>query len=556
MSFNIENKGATVIEGCIYKVPFPFTDLSKTKYRPALALDNPDANGDVRFMFITATPVESSKQGFQLKKDDFDEEPLPFDSYIRLEKSLLLHQSIVQKKLAKLTEKAMAKLLRQYIKAEIPKFVRLNKKNSLFIPGQSSVPVSGKVLGEADLEYLVDASLDGWLTTGRFNEEFEQKLADFLNVKHVLTTNSGSSANLLAIAALSSETLGSRALKKGDEVVTVAAGFPTTVNPILQYGLVPVFIDITLPSYNIDVTQIESAITNKTKAIMLAHTLGNPFNIQVVTQLARKHNLWLIEDCCDALGTLYTPTVDLQDTQGKTIPANSQRHVGIFGDIATLSFYPAHHITMGEGGALFTNNAKLKLIIESFRDWGRDCFCPPGHDNTCKKRYCYQRGELPAGYDHKYTYSHVGYNLKITDMQAAVGVAQLEKLPTFIQARKTNYAKLRRGLETLQAYLILPEATENADVSWFGFPITLIQHERSQFIAFLDQKKIASRLLFGGNLTKQPYFKDQHYRIINDLENTDKVMNNTLWLGVYPGLDEAMIDYMMTSIKEFFIGNK
>jgi len=556
MSFNIENNGATVVEGCIYKIPFPFTDLSKTKYRPALALDNPDNNGDVRFMFITTTPVESAKQGFQLKQEDFDADPLPFDSYIRLEKTLLLHQSIIQKKLTKLSEKTMGKILRQYIKAEIPKFVWFDKKNSPFIPEQSSVPVSGKVLGEADLEYMVDASLDGWLTTGRFNTEFEQKLSKFLNVKHVLTTNSGSSANLLAIAALSSDSLGDKALKRGDEVITVAAGFPTTVNPIVQYGLIPVFIDITVPSYNIDVAQIESAITDKTKAIMLAHTLGNPFNIQAVTQIARKYNLWLVEDCCDALGTLYTPTVDLQGTNGKIIAANSTQHVGTFGDIATLSFYPAHHITMGEGGALFTNNGKLKQIIESFRDWGRDCFCPPGKDNTCKKRYCYQRGELPAGYDHKYTYSHTGYNLKITDMQAAVGVAQLEKLPEFIKTRKANYLQLRRGLKQLSDYIILPEETDNSETSWFGFPITLKQHKRNDLIAFLDAKKIASRLLFGGNLTKQPYFKELDYRIANKLENTDKVMNNTLWLGVYPGLNEVMLDYMISALNEFFIGNK
>lgn len=394
--------------------------------------------------------------------------------------------------------------------------------------------------------------MDGWLTTGRFNTQFEQQLATYLNVKHVLTTNSGSSANLLALTALTSPKLGERALRKGDEVITVAAGFPTTVNPILQNDLVPVFIDISVPSYNVDVSQLEQALSPKTKAIMMAHTLGNAINLDEVIHFARKNKLWIIEDCCDALGTTYTPTVELNDTRGQTIAANEPRHVGTFGDIATLSFYPAHHITMGEGGALFTNNGQLKLLIESFRDWGRDCFCQPGHDNTCKKRFGYQLGELPCGYDHKYTYSHIGYNLKITDMQAAVAVAQMERLPDFIDARRENFERLQAGLSSLSEFLILPKAESNSNPSWFGFAITLKQGNRNELIQFLESRKIASRLLFGGNLTKQPYFSDQNYRVIGELKNTDRVMNHTLWLGVFPGLNTEMVDYMIESLIHFF----
>ena len=414
-----------------------------------------------------------------------------------------------------------------------------------FQPGSSIVPPSGKVIGAEELQHMVDASLDGWLTTGRFNDEFEKKLGEFLGVKHVLTTNSGSSANLLAFSALTSHRLGERAIEPGDEVISVAAGFPTTVNPILQYGAVPVFVDVHIPTYNIDPELIEAAITEKTKAIMLAHTLGNPYNLDEIVRIARKHNLWLIEDCCDALGSTYTP-----DSSPLT-----PRLVGTFGDIGTLSFYPAHHITMGEGGAVFTNNSELKRIIESFRDWGRDCYCQPGKDNTCGKRFGWQLGDLPLGYDHKYTYSHLGYNLKISDMQAACGLAQLGKLQGFVAARKRNFAYLKDALKGCEEFLILPEATPNADPSWFGFPITIRGNagiSRVDLLKYLDQNKIGSRLLFAGNLTRQPYMKGRNFRVSGELANTDRIMNDTFWIGVYPGLSDEMLDFVVEKMESYF----
>lgn len=407
-----------------------------------------------------------------------------------------------------------------------------------FEPGASHVPVSGKVLGASELKLMVEASLDAWLTTGRFNAEFEKKLADYLGVKHLISVNSGSSANLVAFSTLTSPLLGDRAIQKGDEVIGVAAGFPTTVNPIIQFGAVPVFVDVDLATHNIDASKIEAAITPKTKAVMLAHSLGNPFNLNVVTELCNKYNLWLIEDCCDALGSRY----------------NGQL-VGTFGDISTLSFYPAHHITMGEGGAVFTNSPRLKRIAESFRDWGRDCYCPPGKDNTCHKRFGWKLGELPAGYDHKYIYSHLGYNLKISDMQAACALAQLDRLDGFIEARKQNFAYLKRRLQSCTQYLDLPEATPNSDPSWFGFPIVLkpeCDFTRVDLTQFLDEKNIGTRLLFAGNLTRQPYMKGQNYRISGDLTNTDIVMNQTFWLGVFPGLKEEQLNYIGETLEAFF----
>lgn len=407
-----------------------------------------------------------------------------------------------------------------------------------FVPGESAVPVSGKVVGAPEIQMMVEASLDCWLTTGRFNTMFEARLAKFLGVKHVLTVNSGSSANLVAFSTLTSPKLGDRAIKPGDEVIGVAAGFPTTVNPILQFGAVPVFVDVDLHTHNIDATKIEAAIGPKTKAIMLAHSLGNPFNLDVVTALCKKYDLWLVEDTCDALGAKYN---------GQT--------VGTFGDIATLSFYPAHHITMGEGGAVFTNNDELKVIAESFRDWGRDCYCPPGKDNTCNKRFCWKLGELPEGYDHKYTYSHAGYNLKITDMQAACALAQMDRLEGFIESRRANYEYLRGKLESLQDYFHLPVATPNSEPSWFGFPLVLKEEsgvKRVDLLNYLDQAKIGTRLLFAGNLTRQPYMIGRNFRISGDLTNTDIVMNQTFWLGVYPGLNTEHLDYVVQKIEEFF----
>ncbi|CAB4050510.1 dTDP-4-dehydro-2,6-dideoxy-D-glucose 3-dehydratase [Paraburkholderia phenoliruptrix] len=387
------------------------------------------------------------------------------------------------------------------------------------------------------MELMVEASLDGWLTTGRFNDEFEEKLAAFLGVKYLITVNSGSSANLVAFSTLTSPRLGDRAIRPADEVISVAAGFPTTVNPIIQFGAVPVFVDVELGTYNIDASQIEAAISPKTKAIMLAHTLGNPYNLDVVTALCKKYKLWLIEDCCDALGATY----------------NGQM-VGTFGDIGTLSFYPAHHITMGEGGAVFTNNPELKLIAESFRDWGRDCYCAPGKDNTCGKRFCWKLGNLPEGYDHKYTYSHLGYNLKITDMQAACALAQMDRLEGFIQARRNNFAYLHDRLQGCSEFLILPKATPNSDPSWFGFPITLkpeAEFRRVDLLAYLDQNKIGTRLLFAGNLTRQPYMVDRKYRISGELKNTDIIMNQTFWVGVYPGLSGGMLDFIVEKLETF-----
>lgn len=406
-----------------------------------------------------------------------------------------------------------------------------------FLAGLTAIPPSGKVIAAQELKNMVDASLDGWLTTGRFNDEFEKKLANFIGIKHLITVNSGSSANLVAFNTLTSPKLGSRAIQRGDEVIGVAAGFPTTVNPILQYGAVPVFVDVDPLTHNIDANMIEAAISPKTKAIMLAHSLGNPFNLDVVTALCKKYNLWLVEDCCDALGTTYRGQM-----------------VGTFGDIATLSFYPAHHITMGEGGAVFTNHDELKSIAESFRDWGRDCYCPPGKDNTCGQRFCWKLGDLPKGYDHKYTYSHSGYNLKITDMQAACGLAQLDKAHQFIKARKDNFAFLKNRLQDCSEFLQLPVATEHSDPSWFGFPITLKENcpvTRLDLLTYLDQKKIGSRLLFAGNLTRQPYMADAIYRISGDLKNTDNIMNNTFWIGVQPALTVPMMEFAAQSIETY-----
>jgi CDP-4-dehydro-6-deoxyglucose reductase, E1 len=411
-----------------------------------------------------------------------------------------------------------------------------------FTPGSSAVPVSGKVFDETELQYLVDSSLDFWLTTGRFAAEFEQKLADWMGIKHCLLVNSGSSANLLALTALTSPQLDDRRLQPGDEVITVAAGFPTTINPIFQNQLIPVFVDIKLPTYDIDITQLEAALSPKTKAIMIAHTLGNPFNLAGVMLFAKQHNLWVIEDNCDALGSIY---------QGQK--------TGSFGDISTLSFYPAHHITMGEGGAVLTNNTKLKKIIESFRDWGRDCWCNPGIDNSCNKRFTWQLGNLPPGYDHKYTYSHIGYNLKLTDMQAAVGLAQLEKLPQFIKLRKQNFDFLYQQLQDLEDVLILPEATYDSEPSWFGFVLSIrstASFTRNELVQHLEKNLIGTRLLFGGNLIRQPAYKHQNYRVIGDLVNTDYVMNNTFWIGLYPGLKEDMLKYTTNIIRDFCRGKE
>lgn len=432
----------------------------------------------------------------------------------------------------------MSKLLeiKHQIHALIKEYHAEAFKTKAFVPGESIVPVSGKVFDHKELTYITDSALDAWFTTGKFNTEFEKKLAKFINVKSLLTVNSGSSANLVAFSALTAHELEDRAIKPGDEVITVAASFPTTINPMLTYGVIPVFVDIEIPTYQIDVTQLESARSAKTKAVMVAHTLGNTFDLAAVRAFCDKHQLWLIEDCCDALGATY-----------------NGKHVGTFGDIGTLSFYPAHHITMGEGGAVFTSNSKLKKIMESFRDWGRDCWCEPGKDDTCGKRFMQQLGDLPFGYDHKYTYSRNGFNLKITDMQAALGLAQLEKLSGFIDIRRKNFDLISEKLAKHTDKLILPVATKNSNPSWFGYLITLKENAgitRDDLVKFLNSKKIGTRLLFAGDIRKQPYFKGYKYRVIGNLVNTDIILKDTFWIGVTPMISEEMVEYMCQCFDE------
>jgi len=427
------------------------------------------------------------------------------------------------------TRERIRELLHQYFDQAFP--------TPLFVPGESTVPVSGKVFDAQELEFLVDAALDFWLTAGRYAAQFESEFARFVGVRSASLVNSGSSANLVALSALTSPKLGDRRLKAGDEVITVAAGFPTTLNPILQCGLVPVFVDVHIPTYNIDVAQLETAVSQRTRAVVLAHTLGNPFDIASVKNFVVAKDLWLIEDCCDAVGSTY-----------------AGRNVGSFGHIATASFYPAHHITMGEGGCVLTDTPLLKTLVESFRDWGRDCWCETGKDNTCGKRFGWALGSLPPGYDHKYTYSHIGYNLKATDLQAAVGVAQLRKLPRFIEARKRNFARLWDGLKPLQDLVVLPEATPNSDPSWFGFPLLVREDapfDRADLVSFLEDRKIATRPMFGGNLVRQPAYDHVAYRTVGGLANTDRVMNRLFWIGVYPGLTPEMLDYVVETFHLF-----
>jgi CDP-6-deoxy-D-xylo-4-hexulose-3-dehydrase len=429
-----------------------------------------------------------------------------------------------------------AAALREQILELVGRYAEIAHADKPFAPGLSPVPVSGKVFGANEMRHLVDSSLDFWLTAGRFNDAFEGRLASYIDRRFALTVNSGSSANLVALTALTSHLMGKKRLVPGDEVITCAAGFPTTVNPSIQNGLIPVFVDVDIPTYNMRPDMIEAAVSDRTRAIMVAHTLGNPFDIDAVMAVAKKHDLFVVEDCCDALGATY---------RGK--------HVGTYGNVGTLSFYPAHHITMGEGGAVFTNDGILKRALESVRDWGRDCYCPPGKDNTCNKRFEWKLGDLPRGYDHKYTYSHLGYNLKITDMQAAVGLAQMDRLDEFVAARRRNWDYLTAGLRDLEDVLILPTATEHSEPSWFGYCLTLRADapvNRDKLVIHLNEKKVATRLLFGGNLIRQPYMKGRNYRVVGDLENSDIVMHQTFWIGVYPGLSTSHLDYAMDVMRQ------
>lgn len=484
-------------------------------------------------------PTKTNPQkSIKISENDLTSGTLPEDYFITTNTTALLNKDSITQKIGRININKIDEILRHMIHNLITKhYNTIHKKDNKFIPEKTYIRYAGRIYDEEEIKTLTDSSLDFWLTSGRFAKQFESEFAKFLKTKHCILTNSGSSANLLAISALTSYKLGEKRLKPGDEIITTACAFPTTVNPIIQNNLVPVFLDVDNETYNIEADKIEEALTEKTKAIFLAHTLGNPFDIDKISAICKKHNLWLIEDNCDALGSKY-----------------NNQYTGTFGHISTFSFYPAHHMTMGEGGALATNDTTLKRIIESFRDWGRDCWCEPGSDNTCKKRFEWQLGTLPYGYDHKYIYSHIGYNLKVTDMQAAVGVAQLKKLPGFIKARKKNWKTIYDGLKRHEKYFILPKPTTNSEPSWFGFLLTVKEDapfSKNEIVKYLEENKIATRQLFSGNITRHPCFENIHYRNPGSLKNTDNIMNNTFWIGVYPGLNKEMIAYIITKINTF-----
>jgi CDP-6-deoxy-D-xylo-4-hexulose-3-dehydrase len=525
-----------IYKGKIFKIPFPFTNLKAVKKRPVLALSEPNEYGDIRFAFVTTKNHRGINQ-VQLKDSDFETEPLPLKSFVQLDKIVLLNKGIIIKELAELKNTTWLKLQRRLVLNETENWHTDRFSKSEFIPGKTRVNYAGRVFDSKEINNAVEASLDFWLTEGKFSEEFSDKIAEFLDVENVLLTNSGSSANLLAFSALTSEKLGDKRLKPGDEVISVAAGFPATVTPIIQYGLIPVFVDVDIPTYNIDIEMMRKAITPKTRCIFLAHTLGNPFNIDAVMQLAEEHDLWVIEDNCDAFGSEY---------RGKK--------TGSFAHLSTISFYPAHHITTGEGGAICTNDLQLARLVRAFRDWGRDCYCAPGENNTCGKRFSQQFGNLPFGFDHKYVYSEIGYNLKMTDIQAAIGAAQVDKLPQFCKRRKENFNEWTRIFAKYPDYFILPKATENSDPAWFAFIVTLKENApftRDELTVHLNAKLIETRNLFAGNLTRQPGFMNREFRIADQLNNTDYIMNNTFFLGTYPGLTKEMFDYAEEVLTEF-----
>jgi len=527
----------------------PYVNKSGAKIRPVVIISNPNSKGDFSAL-VGSSKIhqwEDEINKMIINTSNLASGELSEDTVIICSKIVTVNPSFLAKKIGLLNKETLEKILRIIFKMYIGSFynsIHKPEEQKKFIPGKTYIRYAGRVFDEKEIKNLVDSALDFWLTSGKYAEEFEKKLAEFLGVKHTLIVNSGSSANLLAFMALTSPELGDRTIKRGDEVITVAAGFPTTIAPIIQYGAIPVFVDITLPTYNIDINMLESALSEKTKAVFLAHTLGNTFDLRAVKDFCDKHNLWLIEDNCDSLGSKYF-------YKGKW------KYTGTFGDIGTSSFYPPHHITMGEGGAVYANDPKLKRILLSMRDWGRDCWCPSGKDNTCGKRFGWQLGELPYGYDHKYIYSHIGYNLKATDMQAAIGVAQLEKLPLFIETRKRNWTMLREGLNDLSDVFILPEPTPNSDPSWFGFMLTVKENvgfTRDEIVNYLESNGIQTRMLFAGNILKHPCFDEMRsgnrdYRVIGDLHNTNKVMRDTFWIGVYPGLSEKSVKFMIENIR-------
>jgi len=535
--------------GKIFKVKRPLARLDKFKISYALAVSDPDNSGYAEFLPVDSKSKRISKKTIPIDKSDLAEGSLPAKSFLHMDKPVLLVKSAFSDELAEMNPSFMDMVVREMIKDKsrlyYEKFHK-PKQGGPFIPGKSRLNYAGRVFDENEILNLIDSSLDFWLTTGRYSERFEKELANFLGVKHCSLTNSGSSANLLAFMALTTPKLGERRIKKYDEIITVATVFPTTIASIIQYGAVPVFVDVTLPTYTIDCKQLDKALSEKTKSVILSHTLGNPFDIEEVRNFCDKYNLWLIEDNCDALGSRY-------------LYNGEWKYTGTIGHIGTSSFYPPHHITMGEGGAVYTNDIEIKRLIESFRDWGRDCWCPSGHDNTCRKRFKWQIGELPYGYDHKYVYSHFGYNLKITDMQAAIGCAQLKKLPSFIAARKRNWKLLKDGLKDLSRKFILPEATPDSDPSWFGFLLTVKEDAgftRDEIVKYLESHGIQTRMLFAGNLLRQPCFDEiratgKGFRVIGKLKNTDTIMRQSFWVGVYPGLSDKQLNYIIASIKGF-----
>lgn len=531
--------------GEVVFLDFPYTNYQKSKVRPAVIIAKGDFDNDYIVAYVT-TEIDSygfSKNSIKLNKEDLDSNDLKFNSLIRIDKTIVADPTIFSRTVGRLKEYKLKEVLKTWVLYQTKTYYEaIHKPNQTkeFVAGKSRVNYAGRVFDEKEIQYLVDSSLDFWLTYGDYSKQFEKKLAEFLGVRWAFLVNSGSSANLLAFYALTSPLLKDRQVRRGDEVITVAAGFPTTVAPIVQYGAVPVFVDMELTHFNIDPTQLEKALSPKTKAVMMAHTLGNSFNIKAVKEFCDKHNLWLIEDNCDALGSTY---------EGKP--------TGTWGDIGTSSFYPPHHMTMGEGGATYTDNPLLKKIMLSMRDWGRDCWCESGIDNTCGCRFSQSFGTLPKGYDHKYVYSHFGFNLKVSDMQAAVGCAQLEKFPSFVEKRKENYKKLYNGLKDLEE-LTLVEAQPNSDPSWFGFMMTLTgkaKFTRNELVEHLENNNIQTRNLFAGNMLRHPMFdhltKDVDYRVIGELPNTDKIMNDSFWIGLYPGMSDEALEYMLDKIIQF-----